>query len=156
MGYSVMAFEHFFHNFIKTYFMKAAICIFTLMLAISCARAQKLETSEPRPKRHMCATTIVGIVALPLGLTATIGGLAMELSAGSAEERSGLPQSEREAQYQHDHNAAVAVIKTGVVLGIAGFGLLITGVVIDKEHNHKHRFSLVAPRANEIGFACNF
>jgi hypothetical protein len=136
--------------------MKAAICIFTLMFAISCARAQKLETDQSRPKRHMCATTIVGIVALPLGITATVGGLAMEISAGATEEHSAQPQAVKEAEYQHDYRTAVAITNTGIVVGIAGFGLLVTGVIIDKTYNHRHRISLVAPRANEIGFACKF
>jgi hypothetical protein len=103
--------------------------------------------------RKVCVTTIVGISSLTVGVGMTIGGLAMEWGAGSEEERSAAP--DKEATYHRARNTAMAITGAGIVLGVAGFGMTIAGGIHD-HIKHNRRWSIAAPKKNEIGFAYNF
>jgi hypothetical protein len=127
-------------------------------LFITNLQAQKVYDNAKPLKRHMCAATIVGMSSLTVGVGMTVVGLGMEWAAGTEVEHGGnISQNPGlEAQYQHDNNTALAVRDVGLVLGAGGLVLLITGVIGDRQHNHKPKFSLVAPKKNAIGLAYNF
>ena len=135
--------------------MKQIISILSfLFLFLVKGQAQDVYYSHLPKKHHMCAGTIVGMSSLTVGFAATIGGFAMELSAGANYEHSYGPAAD--AKYQRDRNTADAVRDAGIVLGIAGLGLLIGGITHDIIRHHKHKLNLIAPKRNEIGFAYNF
>jgi hypothetical protein len=104
----------------------------------------------------MCATTIVGISSLTIGLGGTIGGLLMEWSAGSTYQHiNSFSVPDADAQYRRERNEAILVRDIGIVMGIAGLGMTIAGATYDRSKQHR-RWSLIAPKKNEIGVAYHF
>ena len=80
----------------------------------------------------------------------------MDWSAGAAYQHNnsgGFPNADE--QYQHDHNTAVAVMDVGIVVFAAGLGMTIAGAIHDHSKNN-NKWSVVAPKRNEMGLAYNF
>jgi len=130
-----------------------SLLAFTVLL-ISNIQAQgfKERMHHRQSHSHICAGTIVGIAALSTGVVATLGGLLLDISAGEAYSVNTSPGAT--AQFDQDHNTAVAVRDIGIGLIVVGGVCLISGISYDKQH--KHKLSIVSPKRNEFGFAYNF
>jgi hypothetical protein len=97
---------------------------------------------------NISPVTIAGIVTGSVGCGVSMVGFLVYASNSSGRGSNGSQSS----YSQETHNTSIAMMGIGLGMVAVGTGLIIAGVTHDK----KTRWSLVAPKHNEIGLAYNF
>ena len=94
----------------------------------------------------MCTVTKVGIISMGVGLIVMGLGLNVALEAIN-------PGNTHAAQ---DNQEGTSIFVVGVIMLGAGAGMTIGGCIHDFTNRHKQRFSVIAPKRNQLGLAYNF
>ena len=99
-------------------------------------------------RHHMCAVHIIGLSAMGVGAIATIAGIAI------IDGRLNSPQP-----HGSDNAFSVGPLLTvagGTLLFYSGGIMAIVGGIHDRRMRRLGKWSLIAPRKNQIGLAYNF
>ena len=97
-------------------------------------RREYIRDHKPKPA---CAVKIIGIVSTCIGGCVAVYGFFSYVAT----------------EGEGPNNNTLAVTEIGAAMAVTGIGLIIAGSIHDR---NRHRWSLVAPKKNEMGLAYNF